>query len=195
MTSGENNGRSAFAATARVLLGAFVILASREVSAREVAAREVTELEVKAAFLYHFTYLVEWPPSANATEPLVIGVVANEALATALENVIGQEMSRKRPIKIVRARTYEGLGVRPHVLAIGADTTMDAQRALQSVRNQPVLTVGESDQFAEAGGMIGFRVTPEGRVTFDINLERTGEAGLKVSSQLLKIARIVKTAR
>ena len=43
-----------------------------------------------------------------------------------------------------------------------------------------MLTVGESQRFAERGGMIGFRVTPEGRVAFDINLQRAEQSGLRI---------------
>jgi hypothetical protein len=43
--------------------------------------------------------------------------------------------------------------------------------------------------------MIGFRVTGEGRVAFDINLRRAEKSGLRMRSQLLKLARIVGPAR
>ena len=58
-----------------------------------------------------------------------------------------------------------------------------------------MLTVGESPRFAARGGMIGFRVTPEGRIAFDINLQRAEQSGLRMRSQLLKLARIVETPR
>ena len=58
-----------------------------------------------------------------------------------------------------------------------------------------MLTVGEAERFAERGGMIGFRVTPEGRIGFDINLRRAERSGLRLRSQLLKLARIVGEGR
>ena len=57
-----------------------------------------------------------------------------------------------------------------------------------------MLTVGESPRFAERGGMIGFWVTGEGRVAFDINLQRAEQSELRMSAQLLKLARIVGSA-
>jgi hypothetical protein len=56
----------------------------------------------------------------------------------------------------------------------------------------PVLTVGEASEFAQAGGIVGFRVTPDGRVAFDVNVEQAERSGLKLSSQLLRVARVVK---
>jgi hypothetical protein len=158
----------------------------------DVAAKEITDLEVKAAFIYHFTSLVEWPPSPSPPPALVVAVVGSDTFAATLDTVIGKEMSQKRAIQIVRASTYAGLDVRPHVLFVGADNVADAQRVLKAVEGLPVLTVGDVAGFAKAGGMIGFRLTPDGRVSFDINLDRATAAHLKLSSQLLKIARVVK---
>jgi hypothetical protein len=51
-----------------------------------------------------------------------------------------------------------------------------------------VLTVGEGDSFMRDGGMITFVI--EGRrVRFDINLAVAENAGLKLSSKLLSVAR------
>jgi len=54
-----------------------------------------------------------------------------------------------------------------------------------------VLTVGEMDQFATRGGMIQFSLE-EKQVRFDINLEEASQAGLKISSRLFILSRIVK---
>jgi hypothetical protein len=54
-----------------------------------------------------------------------------------------------------------------------------------------VLTVGEADRFAQRGGMIGF-VLENNRVRLDINRAAAESAGLRVSSKLLAVARMVK---
>jgi hypothetical protein len=54
-----------------------------------------------------------------------------------------------------------------------------------------VLTVGESDWFIDSGGMI--RLFLEGgKVRFEVNAGAAEQAQLKVSSQLLKLARAVR---
>ena len=64
---------------------------------------------------------------------------------------------------------------------------------MAAVSDAPVLTVGSVKGFSQRGGMVEFRITPDARVAFDINLRVVERAGLKMSSQLLKIARIVET--
>jgi hypothetical protein len=54
-----------------------------------------------------------------------------------------------------------------------------------------VLTVGDSAGFLERGGVIRFRVE-DNKVRFDINPDAAARAHLEVSSQLLKLATIVR---
>jgi hypothetical protein len=54
------------------------------------------------------------------------------------------------------------------------------------------MTIGESQAFAECGGMITL-VLEGDRVRFDINLQVATDAHLKISSKLLELARTVKS--
>ena len=151
------------------------------------------EHDVKAAFLYHFAQLVEWPVgAAGPGEPFVIAVVGPDPFASALDRALEGKSVRSQPIDVRRFASLAQLGrARVHVLFVGGGDAGFRERALDAVSGQPVLTVGESEGFAERGGMIGFRLTREGRVGFDINARRAEQAGLRMSSQLLKLARIV----
>ena len=152
-----------------------------------------TEYQVKAAFLYHFAHLVEWPrePPPSGTNPFEIAVVGRDAFGHVLEEVVGGKTVRGNPIRIRRYRAVESLGGSPQIVFVGAADLKEAERMLAALGGRPALTVGELEGFALHGGMIGFRVTPDGRVTFDIHLQRAEKARLRLSSQLLKLARIV----
>lgn len=160
-----------------------------------VATPAPDEYAVKAAFLYHFAHLVDWPAPLAPGEPFVIAVAGPNPFGRALEEVLTGKAVRGQPVQVQRvATTAELEGLRPQIVFVGGDAD-HARQALGAVAGQPVLTVGESPRFAERGGMIGFRVTPEGRIAFDINLHRAEQAGLRMSSQLLKLARIVGSGR
>jgi hypothetical protein len=78
-----------------------------------------------------------------------------------------------------------------NILFISPSEEERLPRILKELGRTSVLTVGETEHFGERGGMINFRVEGE-RVRLEINVEATQRAGLKVSSQLLKLASIVK---
>jgi hypothetical protein len=151
-----------------------------------------TEHEVKAAFLYHFAQLVDWPDDALPPgKPFVLAVVGDDPFGSALDDVVAAQQVRGHLVRIERYPNIDSLAGTPHMLFVGASAGRELQRTLDAVARGPVLTIGEMERFAERGGMIGFRMTPEGRVTFDINRKVAERARLKLSSQLLKLARIV----
>ena len=178
---------------AAVAMGAVAALAGLAPPApRAATPSPPREHDVKAAFLYHFAQLVEWPVGAAPPgEPFVIGVVGGDPFKGALDRALEGKSVRTHPIEVRRFATVAQLeGARVHVLFVAGDAGL-RERALDAVSAQPVLTVGESEGFAERGGMIGFRLTRDGRVGFEINARRAEQAGLRMSSQLLKLARIV----
>lgn len=155
-----------------------------------------TEHQVKAAFLLHFARLVDWPNWPRADDPRApfeVAVVGRDPFGAALEATIGTSQVQGRPIRIRRAASPAALERPPQILFVGEGDPEQARRALKLVGGQPVLTVGETSGFAERGGMIGFRLTDDGRVAFDVNLQQAQRAGLKVSSQVLRVARVVET--
>ena len=154
------------------------------------------EYEVKAAFLYHFAHLVDWPAPSAPGEPFVIAVVGYDPFGGTLDEMLAGKFVRGQPVRVQRFAGAAQLdGARMHILFVGRGDHEHLRRVLSALAGQPVLTVGESQRFAQRGGMIGFRVTAEGRVAFDINLRRAEQSGLRMSSQLLKLARIVGPAR
>ena len=61
--------------------------------------------------------------------------------------------------------------------------------ALDRVRGQSVLVVGDGDDVLDAGGTVRlFR--EDNRVRFEVSLKAADRAGLRVSSRLLKLAKI-----
>jgi hypothetical protein len=57
--------------------------------------------------------------------------------------------------------------------------------------NAPILTVGETDDFIDNGGIIRF-IKIGNRIHFQINPDAAERLSLKVSSRLLHLAEVVK---
>jgi hypothetical protein len=155
--------------------------------------QESTPLErrVKAAFLYKFAGYVDWPASAfhAADEPLVIGVIGDDAMAQDLERLVRGRTSGGRPV-LVRWIDDAAAPGNVHLLFIGRREHHRAAEVLRAVRQRPVLIVTESHDALDEGSMINF-VIDEGRVRFEVNLEAVDRNGLGLSSRLLTVARNV----
>jgi hypothetical protein len=151
------------------------------------------EYSVKAAFLYNFAKFVEWPSTAfnDPDDPLVIGVLGQDPFRSALDELEGKSAGR-RTIVVRRSKSVKELG-KCHIVFVSKSVTGSVQEICQTLSKKAVLTVSDMDQFAQMGGMIGLS-TVENRIRFSINLKVAQEAGLKLSSQLLKLATIVESS-
>lgn len=161
------------------------------------AASPAAELEykVKGGYLFHFVRFIEWPavtlPAKDS--PFVIGVLDSGDALSVIQSLLETKNVDGHPV-VVKSVTADQIGSGIHILFITRTTAKSAQEIRAAVGLAPTLIVGETEGFAQEGGMLGF--TREGEnIRLSLNLERTAEVGLKVSSKLSSVAKIVKTAR
>lgn len=172
---------------------AFIILISIVDSSGLIAQTKVaTEYQVKAAFLYNFAKFVEWPPSAfsDAKQPLDICVYGRDPFGSALEDALLGKTIGERRVGLGRATQFQDLAG-CQVVFLGAPARESAAELANRLKGRAVLLVGESDGFAASGGTIQFTIE-DNRVHFVINPDAADRAGLKISSKLLALAKIVR---
>ncbi len=172
------------------LLAALCLATALPVRASETAP----EYQVKAVFLFNFAQFVEWPADAfaDAKAPLVIGVLGDDPFGDYLDKLVQGEKVGQRPLQVRRfARAAEITGCHILFVSPGFD---DFERVAASLRGRSVLTVGDRDNFSRLGGMVRF-VTVNGKIRLRINVVAAQEAGLLISSKLLRSATIVTSER
>lgn len=148
------------------------------------------ENKVKAAFIYQFTNYVQWPHDAVKTEKsFVITVVGESGLASELKQIARLKTAQTRPIEIRVVNQDDPIGP-SHIVIVSSSDAAHLQRVTAKVAALPVLVVGHGDHFAKKGAMINFFVEAD-RLRFEINRPLLEAAQLRVSSQLLKFAKLV----
>lgn len=146
------------------------------------------EYQIKAAFLYNFTKFVEWPPQRFETtaSPIRIGVLGTNPFGDELELIVRGRKINGRELKIkILESTNEATTVDLLFVTAGEEKRITDDMA--KIQSAGVLTVGESKQFGELGGIIIFTKVA-GKIRFEINQDSAEQAGLKISAQLLKLA-------
>ena len=153
-----------------------------------VAAQSLDEPTAKAAFLLNFARFTEWPaPEAHAVALTICAVDRDVALA--LATTVTGRTAGDRPVQSRRLAQADG----PDgcdVLFFGGLDRRQVSRLLQTTARRPVLTVGDQDGFALSGGAIELFIE-DGRMGFLINRTAAEQAGLRLSSRLLGLARLV----
>ena len=148
----------------------------------------LSEAQAKAAFVLNFARYVEWPESRfDARDaPLLICLLGRDTVdraLAALENrqVQGRAVSARTVVSVEEARAC-------HVVFIGASENRRLTVVLRGLAGQPVLTVGDTDGFIDAGGAIGL-VYGDNRLQFEVNRQVLEQSQLKASANLLRLAR------
>ena len=152
------------------------------------------EYPLKAVFLFNFVQFVEWPVSAFADSkaPIILGIVGRDPFGAVLDNTIKGEKVNGRPLEIRRLKADEDLSA-CHVVFLSRSGKEDAAGLVQKLEGRPVLTVGEIEGFAELGGVINF-VMVDRKVRFEVNPQAAAQQGVKISSRLLQLGRVVEPA-
>jgi len=141
---------------------------------------------MKAAFLYHFAQLVEWPDDAfeGSGSPLILCTLEDDAIYDELESTVQGKQIGSRTILIRHIHISQAT----HGCNMLFVSKRDGKsNSLATLRNLPVLTVGEAADFVSSGGMICFHLVDD-RIRFDINLGVANSSHLKISSRLLVLA-------
>jgi hypothetical protein len=171
------------------LLMAWMIISG--LPAVHLAAAALAEYEAKAGFLYHYGWFVTWPATTvqGRDYPFIIGVLGANPFGSVLDEVMRGKTIREHPVVIKYYRRIED-AVSSHILFISASEEPRLPFILQVLDGASVLTVSDLERFTERGGMIALRIMDK-KVHFDINVEATERVGLKMSSQLLKLAKVI----
>jgi uncharacterized protein DUF4154 len=155
-------------------------------------ASVMDEYQVKAAFLYNFTKFVEWPPDLFESSDSPFGVCVLG------QNLFGHALHEAARGKTVNGRMVVVYGIpdaraasRCQILFVSASERKRFGAILGELRTGGVLTVGETEGFIEAGGIINLKLDG-GKIQIQININAAEQAGLRISSKLLSLAQIIR---
>ena len=148
---------------------------------------EAEEYALKAAFIYNFTKYIEWNSSNNGDE-FTIGVLGYSPIIKYLADIAQTKTVNGK--KIVIKQFYKPDEIRfCHLLFIPEQSTISLPTILSRV-GKGTLTVSEEDGYAAQGTALNF-VLVNNKLKFESNIKAFDTAGLKASSDLLKLAIIV----
>jgi len=152
-----------------------------------ICETSVGEYSLKAAFIYNFSKFVEWPESAfRGRRDFCIASLGRTPLDRELAALNGKVV-QGRSIVFRKVSSPED-AAQCQVLIISRSELSKLEGILDTLRDLPVLTIAESDDFCKKGGMLSLE-KENGKIVFDVNFRETQRAKLKPNSQLLKLAR------
>lgn len=154
-----------------------------------VRTHAASELEVKAAFLYNTAKFVDWPTNAFPSDsaPLRVAVFGDDEFMVKLSALLADKKAHGRPFEVKKI-TNPQEAKNFHMVFIAAAESKRALLVLDAVKKSPVLTIGESDEFLDYGGMIMIYFE-DAQLRFEINAEPAEKVKLAISSLLLRLGK------
>jgi hypothetical protein len=169
----------------------------------EAQPTQYKEYEVKAAFIFNFLKFVNWPEEkmAHSNNQIIIGIIGEDPFGPAAgifkdkkvedRNLVvkqfeGIEQLKKTAEKEQKLEMLKSC----HLLFICPSEQKQIREIIDIVGKDGVLTVGDTGGFIESGGVINFFLE-DNKIRFDISIIAADKAGLKLRSQLLRLAKNV----
>jgi len=162
------------------------------------------EYQIKAAFLYNFMQFVDWPEEkvSDKNAPVILGIIGEDPFGDAFKPIKSKQIKGKKSL----IKRFEGIEklkesddkgqskiefIRQcHLLFICSSEKENLEDIINLVSGYDVLTVGETSNMLESGGIVNFLVD-ENKVRFEINLTAARRENIKIRSQLLRLAKKV----
>ena len=172
-----------------------VLLAVTMGSPCATAAEAVDPWTLKAHFLRNFAKLVTWPEDRfeDKDSPIVIGVLGADPFDDRLEDAVEGHKAHGRTLQVRRLLVAdEELPSREqltgcHLLFVSVSERDRVPLILERLERASVMTVSDVEDFAASGGVAEF-VLVEPYIRFRLNREVAEASGLRLSSQLLRLA-------
>ena len=155
-----------------------------------ISAQTVSkEDNLKAAFIYNFTKFIQWP-DFDSIDTFHITVLGNSPVINPLKKLEGTKQVKKKDIIVNQISNISELE-KAQILFISEQETQYLDAIIEQLKNRKILIVSDSEGMAEKGASVNF-VLIGGKLKFELNSTVVENAGFKVSSQLQKLAIVIK---
>jgi len=152
------------------------------------------DYQVKAAYLVNFPKYLNWPAGefSDTNSPITVVILGDADVANEFANMVGGGKTvGGHPIVLKRITKEEEISNDCQVLFVATSERSRIAAILEKVKGSSILTVGESDDFLEKGGIINL-VHRDRKIRLQVNLTAAEKAHLKISSRLLVVAEVMK---
>ena len=154
-------------------------------------SRAALEYQIKATFLYTVAKFVDWPPEKlEENSPILVGIYGKDPFGDIIDQALQGKTVNGRALVIRRLAGLEQVS-QCHILFVSSAEKKHLAQIFGAVGDGGVMTVGEIANFAEQGGMVNF-VVRENSVGLEINVSAAERGRIKISSKLLRLARVVE---
>ncbi len=154
-------------------------------------APTLTPYQIKAGFIYNFAMATKWlSEDPNSTAPLVFGILGEDPSLGEFALLQGAKVGAHRNLSVKPCKDLSE-AKECHILFLSGSLKSNLPTLLEETKDLPVLTITDADVGVRSRGIIHF-VLEKDKLRFEVNVSAADRAKLKISSQVLKLAKLRK---
>lgn len=173
------------------VLGALIVLLGlcQFISSDAAAAgASLSEYEIKAALIHKFANYGQWPDESDRTE-FRIGILGKDPFGADLSRILDSKSVHEK--KIVLLYSEEPSELKScQIVFISSSEKGRLDQMFSTFKDANILTIGDSQGFAETGGIIGF-FEKDQQIHFKVNMATLKETNLFLGARLLRAAKLI----
>ena len=144
---------------------------------------------LKAVAIEKIALFISWPPSSSSNQEFTIGVLGDNPITETLKQIYLEKKIKDLRVNIIEIKSIESISS-CQLLFIPKIKMAELNKVLKHTSDRPILTISDTEGFAEAGCMINFYIY-ENKLRFELNQKGMDEAGFKIDYRLLKVSKII----
>ena len=172
-----------------VAYSAFFGLLMIGLSTLKVHGQADTNAKIKSLFIYNFAKYVEWPVEMREGD-FIIGILGDYPTLHSELSIMAQTKTRgNQNFKIANYKNVNDIG-KCHILFIDSRLSNQLPDVINLTTGRNTLIVGDGAGLAAQGAGISF-YDAQNKQKMEVNPNNVEKYNLKISSQLLALARVV----
>jgi hypothetical protein len=145
---------------------------------------------LKAVAIEKIALFITWPSSSPSNQEFTVGVLGDSPIVETLGEIYREKKIKDLKVKIVEIKNIESISSSCQLLFIPKIKMAELNKVLKHTSDKPILTISDTEGFAEVGCMINFYVY-ENKLRFELNQQAIDDAGFKIDYRLLKVSKII----
>ncbi len=186
--SGLSSMRNVYSSWQTCIVYLTLICSMLTVSVTAMAAEKISsEARIKAAYIYNFMRFTRCPSEDSKSNNVCVYGYKDDYDAAFRAMTTLRKAGKAIGIRFVDIDNELPDLNKCQIIFVTSAAISKTSTVLTYIKDSHSLTVGESDQFLEQGGMVNF-IRRGNKIRFEINVTAYEMADLKISSKVLRIA-------
>lgn len=140
---------------------------------------------VKAGYIFNIAKYTQWP--STQMENIVLCLDRGDSMFDFMKDMNSKNVFESTKFYVERRDLNQESNLNNCGMVFISHSYTNKKKLLKTLKSLPILTISDSNEFINEGGMIGL-VNKKGNIKLEINVERMSSEGFSANPKLIAVA-------